>query len=281
LTISPIKFLITRYPHGSGGKFLSTILQTSFNVDHWNHIIEHHKTSKLFYDLNLAYVSRSFPTDPVEHMQKEPIAPYDTSLFSSTYNRGNKVTAGEFLDHARAINDQFLLNAYMQKKYINLIMNNPSVPEFCRNSPTVTIIVESQSEIDWVHSTVWNKHFLEDQGKIYYLPEHPEYCNFKSLPKILEYQNNSAFCAADKEKIIKEKIIDNPLLRFYQNKTNFLESDNNYFIPLASFFNVAEFLTHIKQIFDKFNLSVLNLQLVEDLHNIWITRQHKYEHDSM
>jgi hypothetical protein len=25
----------------------------------------------------------------------------------------------------------------------------------------------------------------------------------------------------------------------------------------------------------------LNLQLIEDLHKIWITRQHKYEHDSI
>jgi len=281
LTIPSIKFLITRYPHGSGGKFLSTILQTSINVDHWNHVIENHKTHKLFYDLNLAYVSRSFPTDTVEHMQKEPVAPYDTSLFSSTYNRGSNITAKEFLDHAQAINDQFLLNAYIQKKYINLIMNNPSLPEFCRNSPTITIIVESESEINWVHSTVWNKHFLEDQENIYYLPEHPEYCSFKSLPKILEYKNNSVFLAADKEKIIKEKIIDSPILQFYQNKKNFLESENNYFIPLASFFNVDDFLTHIKHIFDKFNLSGLNLQLVKDLHKIWISRQSKYDNNSI
>jgi hypothetical protein len=121
---------------------------------------------------------------------------------------------------------------------------------------------------------------LEDQGKIYYLPEHPEYCSFKSLPKVLEYQNNSVFLSADKEKIIKEKIIDSPILCFYQNKKNFLESENNYFIPLASFFNVDEFLSHIIQIFDKFNLSGLNLQLVKDLHKIWISRQCKFSYEN-
>jgi|LakMenEpi03Aug12_release.lakeMendotaPanAssembly.Ray.scaffolds.fasta_scaffold324029_2 hypothetical protein len=275
--ILPIKFLITRFPHGAGGKFLSTILQTSIDVDHWNHVIENHKNHKLFYDLNLAYVNRSFSANPAEHMQKEPIAPYDTSLFSSTYNRGNDVTKKEILDHARAINDHFLLDACIQEKYINLVINKPNFPKFCENSPAITITTESDSEINWLRTTLWNKHFLEDQENIYYLPEHPMYCSFKSLPKILEYNNKSVFSSADKEKIINEKIINNQMLQFYQNKQNFLESENNYFIPLSSFFNVNDFSAHIEHIFNKFNLRGLDLQLINDLHKIWLSRQIKYD----
>lgn len=42
------KFLITRFTHGAGGKFLSSVLQTSKNVDHWNNLIESYKNHPLY-----------------------------------------------------------------------------------------------------------------------------------------------------------------------------------------------------------------------------------------
>jgi hypothetical protein len=33
-------FLVVRFTHGSGGKFLSTVLQTSAQIDHWSGILE-------------------------------------------------------------------------------------------------------------------------------------------------------------------------------------------------------------------------------------------------
>ena len=45
------KILVTRFTHGAGGKFLSTVLQTANNVDHWNRIIESYKNHPLFTEL--------------------------------------------------------------------------------------------------------------------------------------------------------------------------------------------------------------------------------------
>jgi len=67
-------FLITRFTHGSGGKFLSTVLQTSILIDHWSAIVQSQKEkSELIEEVTLQYVMRSFPKEHAMHMQLEPI----------------------------------------------------------------------------------------------------------------------------------------------------------------------------------------------------------------
>lgn len=271
------KLLITQFTHGSGGKFLSSVLQTSTSVDHWNNIIEQYKKHNIFHSLNVSYVRRSFPTNPAEHVQKEPMCPYNTDLFSSTYDRGSDVASKELLDHAVAVNDRFFINAYSREKYINLIMHRSSLPAFCSDAKIVIVTTETAQEIKWLHSTLWNKHFLEDRDKIYYIPDHPMYCNFKSLPKILEYKNPFVFPAADKQKIIQEKIVNNHNAEFYKCSKNFVKNDNNYYIPLSSFFDFENFSQHIEQIFKQFDFSGLDLKLLKSMHSLWVNCQIPYD----
>lgn len=42
------KFIITRFTHGSAGKFLSTVLQTSTEIEHWSAIVQSQKSNDLF-----------------------------------------------------------------------------------------------------------------------------------------------------------------------------------------------------------------------------------------
>jgi hypothetical protein len=272
------KLLITRFTHGSAGKFLSTILQTSPAVDHWNPVLENYKNNALFHDLNLYYVKKSFPKDHKFHMVQEPIAPYDTSLYSSSYSRGHNLTIAELKQHAIVNNDSRFLTAVKQNKFINLIMNKPLLPEFCRNSYVVTILTESTQEINWVHRTLWSKHYLENNNEIYYLPDHPEYCSLKSLDTVLKFQNPCVFSLEQKKQLIIDKIINNPTGHYYKNSTNFSTIDhgmeiNNIFIPLKCFFESKEFINKIQEIFEAFEFGTLDQSLIKELHSQWLSIQ--------
>lgn len=275
------KFIITRFTHGAGGKFLSTILQTSKNVDHWNSIVESYKNHELCQELTCNYAERSFPVDSSLHLQNEPMVPYNTDLYSSTYERGIDTTLLQFVEHARAVNDLLFLNAVEQGKFINLIMNKPFLPKFCHGSKTVTVLVETKKELDWLHRTLWAKHYREQENYIYYLPDHPQYCNFKNLPTVLKFNNPYQFPIEQKEKIIQEKIVHSEICQYYQNQDNFFAIDQDYgidniFIPLGCFFDFDSFFKHIDQIFIEFDLGKPNVELIKKVHAIWVSRQVLY-----
>jgi hypothetical protein len=272
------KLLITRFTHGSGGKFLSTVLQTSSKIDHWDSTLENYKSTELFYDLCVYYTKRSFVQNPKLHLQHEPMVPYDTSLYSSTYNRGYDLTIDKFINHARDINDQRFLLAWQSNKIVNLIMNKPDLPIFCHNSCVVTILTESQQEINWLHHTLWNKHFLEQDQEILYLPNHPEYCNFKSLATILTWKNSYKFPAENKKQIIMDHVINNSICHAYTDRNNFKSSDQgtgicNVFIPLACFFDSDWFLEEIKKVFEQLDLGVMESYMIRSMHQIWLANQ--------
>ena len=89
--------IITRFAHGAAGKFLSTVLQTSELVDHWSLVVKHQKSvNKYVKETTLVYCDRVFPSDHSLHMLNEPLVPYCTDLYSSTFDRGHDVTADQY-----------------------------------------------------------------------------------------------------------------------------------------------------------------------------------------
>lgn len=280
------KLLITRFLPGSGGKFLSSVLQSSASVSHWDDNIEQIKSTKLFNELILNYIDKSFSTEYKYHVQREPMSPYSTDLFSSTYNRGYNIDIQQLTEHAFKVSDKLFIKALKNEKYINLIMHKPSLPAFCSNSCVVTITVESKKELHWLYQTIWNKHFLQTDTNILYLPDHPHYCNPKSLPKILEYNNQYQFDISEKNLLINEKIINHRFNQFFNDKRSFSKLDssqniNNMFIPLSSFFDKDQFNTHIQSIFDHFNFENFNAELVENIRTRWVNSQISYCNDNV
>ena len=273
------QFVIVHFTHGSGGKFLSTVLQTSAQIDHWSDILESEKSANsLFKELILNYVRRSFPLDHKWHLRSEPMVPYATNLYSTSYNRGNSVTLDQYLTNSIRLNDYQLLNAIKSKKLINIIFNKPIVPKFCHGSKAITILIEHPQEIEFTNLALWHKHFLETNSTIHYLPDDPEFCHFTSLPKVLKFKNDYIFPEDKKTELVEQKIINNHTRPWYTDRRCFVDHDqqsklNNYFISLGSFFNVDKFLHEIDQIFNKFDLGIPDIDLIKQMHEIWISRQ--------
>mgnify|MGYP003341215470 FL=1 len=149
--VSNPNFILTRFTHGSAGKFLSSVLQTSGEIDHWSSIIQDNKyNTDIFRSLVLQYTSRSFPKDHTAHMRTEPMVPYNIDLYSSGYPRGSDVTLQQYLENARNKNDIRLLKGISSNLKINLIFHKPCPPVFCDNSNAVTITITSDKEKNWL-----------------------------------------------------------------------------------------------------------------------------------
>lgn len=276
------KFIITRFTHGSAGKFLSTVLQTSNKIDHWSVVVQAQKNTELNVPVTLEYINRSFPKDHSRYLRAEPMVPYNTDLYSVGYPRGNDVEFDQYINYAREKNDIRLFNCMDKNFLVNLIFNKPILPKFCQNSQAVTITVTTDKEKQWLFKTLWSKHFLETDSEIYYLPSAPDYCNFQSLPTVLRFNNQYCFSIEQKEQLYQKYVINNYTNNYYFAPEKFTEFDNanhidNVFIELADILNAERFNSAVLSIFKQLGLENLNLDLVSQMHKIWLSRQIPYD----
>ena len=276
-------FLITRFTHGSAGKFLSTILQTSTKVDHWSAILQANKSNlNLFESLSREYVKRSFPVDHSKHMMSEPMVPYNVDLYSAGYPRGNDVTKEQYLANAYTKNDTRMSNCIHFSLTPNIIFHKPNVPLFCNGSNAVTITVTTDKEKKWLYKTLWSKQFLETEDSIIHLSEDPEHCNFNSLETVLTFKNNFKFSASEKNELYDRYVLNNHTNTWYFDPDRFQSFDtsnniNNIFVELDEILVGDKFINAISRIFNTFELGDPNISLISDLYSIWQSRQHRYD----
>lgn len=271
-------FIITRFTHGSGGKFLSSVIQTSNAVDHWFTALQNHKHHEIFPQLIKHYFDRCFPLDHSLAIRNEPHCPYCTDLYSGSYPRGNDVTTEQFLAHAHQVNDTRFLNSWYQDRFVNLIFNKPEIPRFCDNSSVVTITIETEAEQQWVYQTLWRKHWIELEEELIYAPDNPEYCHMTTLSQVLKFNNPSRYPATEKSRLWNEFVLQNHTRHWYLDHDKFQSYDrchglHNVFIALRSFFDRDQFIHNIDHIVREFSLDPINLDLVDTMRSIWVSRQ--------
>lgn len=274
-------FIITRFTHGSAGKFLSSVLQTSNQVDHWSAIVESHKETDLFEKLVLEYVRRSFPSNHAVYMQQEPMVPYNTDLYSAGYPRGNDVTLDQYLTHAIANHDSRLLDCIKNNLFANIIFHKPCIPMFCQGANVITITVTSDSEKQWLYKSLWSKQFLETENEIRYLPSDPEYCSFSSIVSVLKFNNPYKFNKSQKSELFEKYVINDHTNQWYFEPDRFVNFDNrhrlnNLFVELDSILSPSKFLVTVENMFDHLGLTQPNLSLIQQMHQIWLSRQISY-----
>tara|TARA_R110000823_G_scaffold26528_18_gene77358 strand:+ start:67 stop:897 length:831 start_codon:yes stop_codon:yes gene_type:complete len=273
-------FLITRFTHGSAGKFLSTVLQTSGKVDHWSAIVQANKNNpQLLTPILQEYMRRSFPQDHTMHLRAEPMVPYDVSLYSAGYLRGNNITLDQYVKNAQDVNDFRLLSCIQNDLIPNIIFHKPQLPMFCSGSNVVTITVTSNKEKEWLYKTLWSKQFLETADGISCLISDPAYCNFASLPTVLNFNNEYKFDISRKDELYEKYVVNDHKNPYYFNPDKFSEIDSevdNIFISLNDILIEKNFLQSIKNVFQNFDLGPADISLIKSMHEIWISKQYNY-----
>lgn len=269
-------FIVTRFTHGSAGKFLSTLLQTSSRIDHWSEIMQNYKgNNELIHDMTLEYVRRSFPLNHSLHLQREPMVPYNTDLYSAGFDRGNDVSYEDYINYAVVKNDTRCLRSIKDNLFLNIIFNKPIIPDFCRNAKVITILITTEFEQTWVNSALQQKHFLEIDDSIIYIPYSPTHCNFSSLPAVLKYKNKYKFNKSEKQSVI-DMINSNYKNRgWYSDADMFTAFDkslnlDNQFINLSDLLDIDKLIPRLTFIFDYFKLGQLDEKLIRSMHKIYL-----------
>lgn len=265
------QIIVTRFPHGAAGKFVSTVLQTSYFVDHWNSIVQHQKNVNEFVEeITLEYCNRSFPKNHAHHVKNEPMVPYNTSLYSTTFPRGNNVTPEQYWSQKDARIKYCVDNNLM----LNLIFNKSELPLFCKNSKVVTIIATTKEEQEYLDCLLWNKHFIETENEIIYTPNSISHCSINAIPNLLKYKPQWKFDKNQKDKIYNDMIVNNKTKKQYIDKSLFDNNNHdNIFLNLKDIFDHEKFLQEIEKIFDLHNLGSVNYKLISKMHKLWLDRQ--------
>lgn len=269
-----LNLIITRFCHGTGGKFLSSILQLHPEIQHWSSWLQNNKKHHhIFPQLLATYAQRHFPTNHDYHLRFEPIAPYDTTMWSSTYDRGSNLTMSDLVDYYTNKTDHYLSQAASSDLYVNYIFNRPTLPKFCEQAKIVTIIIDNEQTLQWTFKTLWAKHFIETDSKIIYCPDHPLYCPESSVLSVLKYGNPCEFDKSHKPRLLDQYVYNNAMVRDYQNASKFNLNANNYNINLSCLFDVDSLIYQISLLFDSWNMSMINHDLIVLLHQHWISAQ--------
>ena len=269
-------FIVTRFAHGSAGKFLSTLLQTSNKVDHWSVTVQSNKNNpELLKPILQEYVQRSFPSDHSVHLKSEPMVPYDVSLYSTSYPRGNDVTLDQYLKNAQAANDSRFLSCHENDLIPNIVFSKPNIPNFCYNTKVVTILITSELERSWVNSALQAKHFLESEDSIIYVPNSPMHCNFSSLPTVLKYKNKYKFDKSEKQLLLQMLDSNYKNTDWFTDPEKFTEVDgllnlDNQFINLSDILDIDKLIPVLSFIFDYFKLGQLDEKLIRPMHKIYL-----------
>jgi hypothetical protein len=276
-----LKLFITRFTPGAGGRLLSTVLQTSDDICHWSEVAQQAKGTSVFYDVMMEYIRRGFPTNPKYHVMHEPTAPYNTELYSASFDRGNDISMDNLVDHASAVGDNRLLALIGSDMMCNLVFHKSSLPPCCKNANAVTILVNDDDR-QWLANALWYKHFYVDgMDRIHHIPYDPSYCNIESLPQVLAYKNKYEYAVSDQEDVYQRYILDNHTTDAYLDKENFRLGDRelglkNHFIQLSDFFDTSVFVKSVGGIFEECGLTGFNEKLICDIHELWWGRNAMY-----
>ena len=64
-------FVVVRFASGSGGKFVSSMLQGSKDIACWNSEVEQHKGTDQFETKFVEYIDNAFTFDAAKHLRKK------------------------------------------------------------------------------------------------------------------------------------------------------------------------------------------------------------------
>lgn len=206
------KFLIARFAPGSAGNFISTLLQYSYSVAHWNTSEEHSKP-----DTDpLNYFQKAFTPNMQEWLLNEPLSDIEWGLneiFSQKHPRGNNLTIKQFLENEKKYCSNDYKELKQKRKYLPIFWHKQFFPEFFANSKSFIIHIDKKSE-NWFKRAKLKKHFsvkvdpTTKNYKVLFLEN-----SIKKIP--LEFKNQVVIdkTYSSFHTFAKENIINDP---FYQ-----------------------------------------------------------------
>lgn len=273
-------FVVVRFAAGSGGRFVSTMLQNSNDIAHWNPELEQFKNTSKFQPELVNYLQLAFPEDPKKHLRVEPDLPYVFDFYSSTYDRGNDVTYEEYCEYHRAGGCNYFFDHIAQGKKANLLNHKSQIIKFMEGAIFVNIIIDSPRALDWTKKLLWDKHYqVVDKNTVRLLPHDPTTCNVRRSHLVEKYYDGSPYVKVTSiEDFYNEEIGQRQETWMFQDTGDLYAHPSNSTVTNLEFYldNIFDedlTIDNFKTIFQQADLEVPNLDLLRSTYRVWWPRQ--------
>lgn len=259
------KFLIVRFAPGSGGKFLSTLLQCSDSVNTWEPELEQAKQKK-DYDLIFQYITSKFTNDYVNWLKIEPEIPYQTDFVSNRFPRGDNIT----FEQAQSLltNDLKFQQDFNNNKLIVLILNKSQIPAWLRyRSRVVNIVIDNRVSKKWFYRARYNKQFIKVDNSTYIIKqEHKDFCSEKRATLAAKFNNESVF-RGTWHGFAKKYIIGDTVGKTFMNRQLITEHQTNstvenLFFDLSSVDNKDQFVEQFNNVCQELGIDLVPIELI-------------------
>lgn len=264
------KFLVLRFPIGAAGNLLSSILQCSPEVGHWNESLEKSKPNS---DWNL-YFKQVFTDDLTLWLENEPIGKHQLgtrNVFSAHYPRGNDLTVEEFLQMEETYCTDYYLSLRKEDKFIPIFWHKTFFPSYFQRATIVNILLDKKS-IRWYDRAYLNKHFYikETDNKLLVTNKsHRPQIVPKTFTGVNVYQEEfDSFCA-----FAKKNIFNNPMRSLYLNHDMFLNFGNRpqKNIYLSSLISTDDFIEAYPKLCRFLDITPISISTARQLHEHWVS----------
>lgn len=263
------RFLIFRFAPGAAGNMISSLLQCSPEVAHWNAGCQDRKPAVDWLD----YFQQVFPKDMSIWLYHEPIGQLQwgtREIFSAKYPRGDDLDIQQFLRLEHNVCTQYYHANKQAGRYLPVFWHKPNMPQYFAKSRSVVIKIDSAS-LRWYDHAVYYKHHRvlrhDDRGILVRLLENrPEVVpeQFKNLTKFEQYW--PSFRA-----FVRERILDNPFRNQYRNADLIPNwSIPSVMIELTDLLNSARIDRCYRNLCQALDITpVLNNAELRDMHSYW------------
>lgn len=255
-----MKFIIVRFAPGSGGKFLSTLIQLSPDVNPWDAQVQNTQVVNWFKD--------HFAGDFINWLKLEPEVPYQTNFVSNRFSRGDNISTQDALNLLS--NDQLFQQHWHNDKKICLISNKSRVPDWVKNNcQVVNLVIDNVQSKKWTSRCRLHKQFLKQGDQWIIKQDHPDFCSSARSALAKQFNNPTTYSGTTIE-FLKTYIVNDPLIKTFTQPSTILvdesnQSEQQYFVQLSNLIDPSKTASAIQIICEQLGIRCPNLELVQEL----------------
>lgn len=262
------KFLVVRFAPGSGGKFLSILLQCSNSVHAWDDILTQAKQENNNNKI-LDYVASKFTTDFTIWQKLEPEVPYQTDFVSNRFPRGDDIT---FEDANKLLSTDIKYQCdYNNSGFISLILNKSQVPSWLQDRAIfVNILIDTPESKKWFYRSRFAKQFIRINKNSYIIKQdHEDYCSPKRSILASKFNNEKIFHGSWYS-FAKKYLIGDAVGRMFTQTETILEHPSNkkvknLFFNLSCYFNADKFFEEFQNLCNQIGIEQPSKELIMPL----------------
>ena len=213
-----MKFIVVRFAPGSSGKYISTLLQLSRDVNPWYADVHGPQVVQWF--------KNKFKENFIDWLQQEPEVPYHTSFVSNRFARGDAIDTQQAL---RLLHDDILFQQHWNNdKKICLISNKSSVPRWLSHDCVlVNVVIDPGLGRHWADRCRLHKQFLKVEPDQWIIKQdHPVFCSPARAAIASQFDNPKTF-KGTRRQFLQRFIIDDPVTNRFTDPQLIMEHETN------------------------------------------------------